>query len=236
MQPRLARNVNDKMIAGVCSGLGDYFSIDPVIVRIIFVLVTLTSGVGVPVYVVLWVVMPRASSRPSGTPPPALTANGQNFSDEMARLGQQLGEEATRLGQQISQEASQLGRDVFGRGTQQQGQRVADPRTLTQQPPPPSQYRYDPYTGQPMVEDPSVTGQTVNLTLGGQEQPIAYPSPTTPPTGFTAPPRGRNWSTLGTILIGIGALIFLEQIGINMTLVFPILLIAAGIILLRRHR
>jgi phage shock protein C len=51
-----------------------------------------------------------------------------------------------------------------------------------------------------------------------------------------APRRARSWSTLGVILIGIGALVFLEQFGIDMSLIFPALLIVAGVILMRRKR
>jgi phage shock protein C len=48
------------MIAGVCGGLGEYLNIDPTVVRIIFVLLTLPGGVPGPlVYLVLWFVMPE---------------------------------------------------------------------------------------------------------------------------------------------------------------------------------
>jgi phage shock protein C len=50
----------------VCGGLGEYFNIDPVVVRLIFVLATLTSGIGFVLYPVLWLIMPKA---PSGMPP-----------------------------------------------------------------------------------------------------------------------------------------------------------------------
>ena len=60
MQPRLMRSRTEVIIAGVCGGLGEYFGLDPVIVRLIFVLVTLTTGLGFIVYPVLWLVMPRA--------------------------------------------------------------------------------------------------------------------------------------------------------------------------------
>lgn len=59
MQPRLTRSRTESIIAGVCGGLGEYFGVDPVIVRLIFVLVTLTTGIGVIVYPVLWIVMPK---------------------------------------------------------------------------------------------------------------------------------------------------------------------------------
>jgi phage shock protein C len=66
MQSRLMRSRRDAVIAGVCGGLGEYFNIDPVIVRLIFVLATLTSGIGFVLYPVLWLIMPKA---PPGMPP-----------------------------------------------------------------------------------------------------------------------------------------------------------------------
>ena len=58
MEKRLYRNTRSKMIAGVCSGLADYFSIDPVLVRLVFVILALHSGVGIIAYIILWIVAP----------------------------------------------------------------------------------------------------------------------------------------------------------------------------------
>ncbi len=63
MNKQLTRNPNDKIIAGVASGIADYFGIDATIVRIIFLLLLLPGGISPLVYVLLWFVMPeRASS------------------------------------------------------------------------------------------------------------------------------------------------------------------------------
>lgn len=56
---RLYRDPKDRIIGGVCSGLGAYFHIDPVWVRIIFVIATI-SGVSPLVYLILWIIMPPA--------------------------------------------------------------------------------------------------------------------------------------------------------------------------------
>jgi phage shock protein PspC (stress-responsive transcriptional regulator) len=57
---RLVRRSDDKMIAGVCSGLAAYFSIDVTLVRILAVLGAIFGfGSIVVVYIVLWVVMPE---------------------------------------------------------------------------------------------------------------------------------------------------------------------------------
>jgi len=56
---RLFRDINDRFIGGVCSGLGSYFSIDTVWIRILFV-IALFSGVSPFVYIILWIIMPAA--------------------------------------------------------------------------------------------------------------------------------------------------------------------------------
>lgn len=55
---RLFRSKSDKMIAGVCGGLGQYFNIDPVIVRLIFAFSAFT-GAGILTYIILWIVVPE---------------------------------------------------------------------------------------------------------------------------------------------------------------------------------
>ena len=57
----LRRSVHNRVIAGVCGGLGEYLGIDPVVVRILYVLVSLLS-VGFPgilVYILLWILIPE---------------------------------------------------------------------------------------------------------------------------------------------------------------------------------
>ena len=56
---RLVRSATDKRLAGVCGGIGEYFAVDPIIVRLLFV-ATLFAGVGFLIYPVLWLVMPSA--------------------------------------------------------------------------------------------------------------------------------------------------------------------------------
>ncbi|MBS1590256.1 MAG: PspC domain-containing protein [Bacteroidetes bacterium] len=59
-QHRLYRNPNDKMLGGVCSGIANYFDIDPVIVRLIMVVLFLTAGIGFLAYIISWIVIPLA--------------------------------------------------------------------------------------------------------------------------------------------------------------------------------
>jgi phage shock protein PspC (stress-responsive transcriptional regulator) len=62
---RLYRSRQSSIIAGVCGGIGEYFDIDPVIVRIVAVLLALAKGVGLIAYVVAWIAMP---ARPEDEP------------------------------------------------------------------------------------------------------------------------------------------------------------------------
>lgn len=59
---RLMKSQNDQMIFGVASGIADYLNIDPAIVRLLFVLMALTGGHGVLIYLVLAFVMPEAGA------------------------------------------------------------------------------------------------------------------------------------------------------------------------------
>ena len=58
---RLMRTKHDAMLGGVCGGLGLYFDVDPVLVRLLFVLFTLAGGAGPLLYLILWIIMPLDS-------------------------------------------------------------------------------------------------------------------------------------------------------------------------------
>ena len=58
---RLLRPRSNHIIAGVCSGIADYFSIDATIVRLIYIGITLLSlGLGLVAYLVMWIMIPQA--------------------------------------------------------------------------------------------------------------------------------------------------------------------------------
>jgi len=56
--PRLTRSTSDKVVAGVCGGLGRHFAVDPVVFRIAFVVTALAGGSGVLLYLVAWLLVP----------------------------------------------------------------------------------------------------------------------------------------------------------------------------------
>ena len=57
-EKRLYRQPNNKIFGGVCMGLSEYFEIDPVILRVLFV-VALFFGMGFLLYIILWIIVPK---------------------------------------------------------------------------------------------------------------------------------------------------------------------------------
>jgi phage shock protein C len=58
-QKRLYRSTSNRQIAGVCGGLADYFNVDVSLIRLLFIIMTVLSGPGFLLYIVLWLVIPE---------------------------------------------------------------------------------------------------------------------------------------------------------------------------------
>lgn len=87
MEPkRLYRSIEDRKIAGVAGGFGTYLNIDPLLVRLIFVLLTLAGGGGLLLYIILWILIPdqplnyarkdNFAAQPDPETPPAYESTG----------------------------------------------------------------------------------------------------------------------------------------------------------------
>lgn len=79
----LRRSRDDRVIGGVCGGLGRYLGVDPVLLRIAFVILAIAGGGGFLVYVVAWVLIPvehegedLGSARPEGADTTRLIVGG----------------------------------------------------------------------------------------------------------------------------------------------------------------
>lgn len=98
---RLYRNGNDKMLGGVCSGVANYFDIDPVMVRLIFVILFLTAGIGLLAYILAWIIVPVARTPQemyymTGVPPMDFQTMKKNMGNELQDL--------KKKGEEMSQE------------------------------------------------------------------------------------------------------------------------------------
>lgn len=60
---RLVRPRADRKIAGVCAGFAEYFGLDPVLLRLVWLIVAIMTGVGFVAYLVAWIVMPEEPLR-----------------------------------------------------------------------------------------------------------------------------------------------------------------------------
>lgn len=89
---RLYRSKNDRIISGICGGMGIYFDIDPVIFRILFVLLAL-SGVGVLLYIILIFVIPLEGKTES--------INTENFKEQIKNSAEDLKKDAQDLAEKI---------------------------------------------------------------------------------------------------------------------------------------
>jgi phage shock protein PspC (stress-responsive transcriptional regulator) len=59
MAKKLFRSRSNKMIAGICGGLAEYFDADPTVVRLIMALLVLAGGLSIWVYLVAWIIIPE---------------------------------------------------------------------------------------------------------------------------------------------------------------------------------
>lgn len=64
MARRLQKSKN-RLVLGVAGGIADYFKVDPVIVRAIFILLVFANGLGIPLYILLALLMPKAEAAPA---------------------------------------------------------------------------------------------------------------------------------------------------------------------------
>lgn len=88
MEKRLYRSRTDRMLGGVCGGLGAYFGVDPTLVRLVFALLFVFGGSGFLLYLILWIVLPE-EGRAYASSEETVRANTQ----EIAERGKQLGED-----------------------------------------------------------------------------------------------------------------------------------------------
>lgn len=58
-QKRLYRSTEDRMFAGVCGGIAEYLEVDPTLVRLVFVALTLLGAPGVFLYIILMLIVPE---------------------------------------------------------------------------------------------------------------------------------------------------------------------------------
>jgi phage shock protein C len=94
------RSSRERMWAGVCGGMAEYFDLDPTLVRLLWIAATIVSGgLGVPLYILGWVLMPRDDRPPAQGQYPY---QWRDWSQEFHNETQRLAEEARRVAGEVS--------------------------------------------------------------------------------------------------------------------------------------
>ena len=112
MEKRLYRSRTDKMIGGVCGGLGRYFNVDASLIRLAFVLLFVFGGSGFLLYLILWVILPE-EGRTYTSQEEMSRANAQEIADRAKQFGQDVktafGGPATDAGQGVTGDSTPTG-------------------------------------------------------------------------------------------------------------------------------
>jgi len=69
VKKKLYRSKKNKMIAGVCGGIAEYFDIDPTLVRLLGLVLVLSGGAGVIAYIIAWIIIPEKPEQTSEIEP-----------------------------------------------------------------------------------------------------------------------------------------------------------------------
>lgn len=106
---RLYRDPDNKILAGVCGGIGTYFNIDPVWIRLVWAIAILFFGSGLLLYVILWAIIPEAK-----TPTQKLEMRGEDINlmsigKAMEKEAIEFGKRASKFGEKITQSAQKPG-------------------------------------------------------------------------------------------------------------------------------
>lgn len=101
---RLLRSKTDRFIAGVAGGLGEYFDIDPLNFRLVFILLTIFAGSGIIIYIICWILMPEENENRSGD-------IGENIKEGASKMAQEIKEKTQEIDKE---EKDKKGRLVGG--------------------------------------------------------------------------------------------------------------------------
>ncbi len=63
MTKKLYRSRNDRILGGVCAGIGEYLNADPTLIRLLWILFTLLGGSGILAYIIAWIIIPEQPMR-----------------------------------------------------------------------------------------------------------------------------------------------------------------------------
>ena len=96
MAKRFLRSRTDRMLGGVCGGLGTYLDVDTTVVRLVFVVLAVATGVGVLAYFVLWLIVPE-EEKADATPAETVKSGAGEIADRTREMGTEIARAARRF-------------------------------------------------------------------------------------------------------------------------------------------
>lgn len=123
MEKRAYRNTQDKVIAGVCTGLGEYFSIDPLFIRIVFLLFLFEPPIAIVAYIALWIALPKkplqmpmiGNVQANEETPKTFEQKVEEFALEAEHIGEKFGKEAERFGEELGKKVEATAEQLEGK-------------------------------------------------------------------------------------------------------------------------
>jgi phage shock protein C len=85
----IRRSRSDRVLGGVCAGLARYFNTDPLLIRLVFIVITLAQGAGIVIYLVLWIVMPEEGLEAPAAPGDVFKTGIQGVQQDVQRVATQ---------------------------------------------------------------------------------------------------------------------------------------------------
>lgn len=103
---KLFRDLENANIAGVCAGLANYFNMDVMIVRLIFIFIVLFAGFGIPLYIILWIVLPKANSNIDRLRMHGIPVTVENVREEVEAAAQRMSKNSKKFAKKLERESN----------------------------------------------------------------------------------------------------------------------------------
>ena len=106
---RLFRNPEDEVIGGVCSGIAAYFGIqDPLWIRLLWIFLTISGGFGIAVYIILWIIVPKAETASDRLQMRGESINVSNIGKIIEEEMDNFSDKITELGDEFSSKKKEM--------------------------------------------------------------------------------------------------------------------------------
>jgi len=90
MEKKLYRSQTNRVLAGIAGGLGEYFDVDPTIIRLLFILMIVFGGSGILIYLILWILMPNSLGEDLAINKDRIKKVAEEIKDKAGKMGEEL--------------------------------------------------------------------------------------------------------------------------------------------------